>query len=142
MNKKLFQGIYGLDRFSKLLLFVGALFFIAFKGSMLGYIFGFSIIGYATWRALSHDLEGRRRESMAFESYVSDLNYKLRKSKFKWIFGNWIQGSRRYINKIQDKKYHVIVSCPKCSQKLRLPKKKGQIIVTCAKCGVEFKIKT
>jgi ribosomal protein L37AE/L43A len=142
MNKNFFKGVYGLDRFSKLLIFIGALFLIPRKGSIYGSIFGIIIIGYAVWRALSHNKEGRKRESMAFESYVRDLNYKLRKSKFKGIFGNWIQGIRTYFNKMEDKKHHVIVSCPKCSQKLRLPKKKGHIIVTCTKCGAEFKIKT
>jgi len=142
MVKNFFQGVYGLDRFSKLLLFIGALFFISSRGAIFGLILGLIIIGYATWRSLSHNKEGRRRESIAFESYVRDLSYKLKRSKFKGLFGNWIQGTRKYINKLKDKKYHVIVSCPKCSQKLRLPKKKGNIIVTCIKCGAEFKIKT
>ena len=142
MIKNLFQGAYGLDRFSKLLLFIGTLFLISSKGSIFGLVFGTIIIGYALWRSLSHNKEGRRRESMAFESYVKDLSCKLRKSKFKWITGNWIQGIRTYFNKMKDKKYHVIVTYPKCSQKLRLPKKKGNIIVTCTKCLTEFKIKT
>lgn len=142
MNKFLFQGAYGLDRFSKLLLFIGALFLISWRGSIVSLIFGAIIAGYAIWRSLSHNKEGRRKESMIFESYVRDLSYKLKRSKFKWISGNWIQGIKSYFSKMKDKKHHVIVSCPKCSQKLRLPKKKGNIIVTCIKCGAEFKIKT
>lgn len=142
MNKFFFQGIYGLDRLSKLILFVGALFLISWRGSIASLIFGFIIAGYAIWRSLSHNKEGRRKELMIFESYVKDLSYKLKRSKFKWIFDNWINRIKIYFNKMKDKKHHVIVSCPKCFQKLRLPKKKGNIIVTCIKCGAEFKIKT
>jgi ribosomal protein L37AE/L43A len=142
MNKKFLQNVYGLDKFSKLLLFIGALFLISWRGSIFGLTFGFIIIVYAIWRTISHNMEARRRELSTFESYVRDLNYKLRGLKFKGIFGNWTQGIRTYFDKMKDKKYHVIVACPKCSQKLRLPKKKGNIIVTCTKCGAEFKIKT
>jgi len=138
MKKFFFKGTYGLDKFSKLLLVIGVLFLINSKSILFGII----IIGYAIWRSLSHNIEGRKRELMTFESYIKNLNYKLKKIKLKGIFGNSAQGIRTSFNKMKDKKHHVVVSCPKCSQKLRLPKKKGAIIVTCTKCSTEFKIKT
>jgi len=142
MNKKFFQGAYGLDGFSKLLLVIGVLFFISSRGTLFGVALGLIIISYALWRSLSNNKERRGQESVVFESYVRNLSNKLKKSKFKWITGNWLQGIKAYSNRIKDKKYHVIVKCPKCSQRLRLPRKKGKIIVTCTKCLTEFKIKT
>ncbi len=51
------------------------------------------------------------------------------------IFSNF----KRWFN---EKKNYKIVKCPKCGQKLRLPRGKGKITVTCKRCFYEFKMKS
>lgn len=41
-----------------------------------------------------------------------------------------------------DAKTHKYVKCPKCRQKLRVPRGKGKIRVTCPKCNEQFLKKT
>ena len=41
----------------------------------------------------------------------------------------------------QRKEYRIF-KCPKCGQKLRVPRGKGKIAIRCRKCGEEFIRKT
>jgi len=130
-----FEGTYGLDRFSRIILMIGFLFLLT--GS---YISAAILIGYGAWRALSHNIEARRREEIVYEHILGRISYKINsfissKGLRSWSF-------KKKIKELKDRKNYVIVSCPKCSQKLRLPKKKGNIVVTCKRCFNEFKLKT
>jgi glutaredoxin 3 len=44
--------------------------------------------------------------------------------------------------KIEELLDYIIINCPECSSRLRLPKNKGRIVVSCPKCKNEFKITT
>jgi len=130
-----FDGTYGLDRFSRVVLITGLLFLLT-----RSYIPAAILITYGVWRALSHNIEARRREEIVYEQILEKLSYKINSFVNKKGLNNW--RFKKKIKELKDRRYYVIISCPKCSQKLRLPKKKGNIIVTCKRCFNEFKLKT
>lgn len=43
---------------------------------------------------------------------------------------------------IAGRKEYKIYKCPKCGQKIRVPRHKGKIAIRCRKCGEEFIRKT
>jgi glutaredoxin len=45
-------------------------------------------------------------------------------------------------NKIDSLVDYLVINCPKCPSRLRLPKGKGTITVTCPSCSHEFKTAT
>lgn len=117
-----FKDSYGLDKLSKYLLIIGLILYF----SKYTALFGLAIIIYATFRSLSRNKHKRYQELAAFEDILSKI-----KQKFY-----------TYNSNNQQAKQYKILKCPKCSQKLRVPKKKGKIVVTCKKCGTEFKAKS
>lgn len=44
--------------------------------------------------------------------------------------------------KIESLMDYIVVDCPKCPTRLRVPKGKGKITVTCPKCKTDFKLDT
>ena len=68
---------------------------------------------------------------------IFSKNYPARNRENRWFC------SLRYgKSKTTDKKTHKIFKCPKCKQKIRVPRHKGKICITCPKCRQEFIKKT
>jgi len=130
-----FEGSYGLDRLSRVILISGVLFLIT-----RSYIAALMLISCGAWRSLSRNVEARRREEIVFDEIMGRIVYKINQFIHSKGLGNW--SIKRKLKELKDRKYYVIVSCPKCSQKLRLPKNKGNIVVTCKRCANEFKLRT
>lgn len=126
MNKfnSFFKDSYGWDFFSKYLVILGLLFILA--RNILGLSLGLILIGWATWRSFSKNKSKRYKELHAFENYLFKIKQKL----------------NSYKNKFQQNKNFKILTCPNCSQKLRVPRKKGSITVTCKKCNKKFEGKS
>lgn len=122
--KKYFKDSYGFDRFSQYLLIIGLLFM--FSRRIQSIILGIAIIGYALWRALSKNKYKRQLEESGFSNLLSIINIKLRKFRFQ----------------ITDSLKFKVLTCPNCSQKLRVPRRKGKIVVNCKKCHKEFKARS
>lgn len=117
-----FKDSYGFDKFSKYLYIAGLILsFDRFTA-----IFGYALIAYGTWRALSKNKYRRYQELSVFENYL--LIFKQRFYRYKAF--------------VLDYPKYKIFKCPNCSQKLRVPRKKGKIIITCKKCGTEFRGKS
>lgn len=77
---------------------------------------------YSIFRILSRNVNKRINENRVYRIWKSKL---LRKLKF-------------FSRRLRDLKDYHYYTCPKCGQKLRVPRGKGKIEVTCPKCGHKF----
>ena len=122
------QGRYGVDALSKCLLGVGlvAVILAAFLGGKAAgnilYIFGWVAIIYCYFRIFSKNITKR---------YAENQKYLAKTCKLRSFFYK-----QKELMK-QRKVYH-IYKCPRCKQKIRIPRGKGKIEVRCPKCGTTF----
>ena len=118
-------GRYGQDELSRFLLIVGFILLILdllFRIPGVGMIV-LLILGYNYFRMLSRNVPARYAENQKF------LQLKDR------VLG-FFRGGR---GRAEDLKTNHIYRCPKCGQKIRVPKGKGMIVITCPKCSHEFR---
>jgi predicted RNA-binding Zn-ribbon protein involved in translation (DUF1610 family) len=87
-----------------------------------GYIPSILLVAYAFLRMFSKNVNKRRSENYKFVMFMQKI-----KNSFTGFFAN-----------LKASKTHKVFSCPKCSQKLRVPRGKGKISITCSKCGNKF----
>ena len=118
------QGRYGVDSLSRFLsvlllvfIIVGVFVKIPFSG-----LITFAILVILYWRMFSRDISKRYQENQRFLEIRDKLLGNL--SSFE-------------SNLSQLKDYH-IYKCPRCNQKIRIPRGKGHIMVRCPRCGFEF----
>ena len=136
------REVYGWDRFSTVTLLVGIFLLVA----RYSWVLGTALIIYSIWRSRSTNVHGRNNEKFVFENierhfYRKSNNLKQNiKQNIKLI--NIKIKNYKPLEKLKEKKKYIITSCPKCEQKLRLPRGKGKIIITCSKCCSEFRLKT
>lgn len=84
------------------------------------------LIGWVFFRMLSKNLPKRRRENIAFMKVWNAVKRPFIKAK----------------NRYNERKFYKVFRCPKCKQKLRVPRYKGTVKVRCSKCGNVFTRKT
>lgn len=118
------QGRYGQDQFSKFL--VGAavaciILNLLIRNSVL-YWGAWILLIYGYFRIFSKNHQAR---------YAENQRYLNATAKFRY----WLDQQKKLAN---ERKYHHIYTCPKCKQKIRIPKGKGKIMVRCPKCQHEF----
>ena len=118
------QGRYGVDSLSRFLsivllalIILGMFVRIPLSGTITLVIL---VILY--WRMFSRNIPKRDEENQKFLQI---------RDKLLGRFSNF--GS----NMSQMKDYH-IYKCPRCNQKIRIPRGTGHIMVRCPKCGYEF----
>ena len=118
------QGRYGVDSLSRFLsvvllvfIIVGVFVKIPFSG-----LITFAILVVLYWRMFSRDISKRYQENQKFLEIRDKLLGRFSS------FGS---------NMSQLKDYH-IYKCPRCNQKIRIPRGKGHIMVRCPRCGFEF----
>ena len=118
------QGRYGVDSLSRFLsivllaiIILGMFIRIPLSGTITLVIL---VILY--WRMFSRNIPKRYEENQKFLQI---------RDKLLGRFSDF--GS----NMSQMKDYN-IYKCPRCNQKIRIPRGKGHIMVRCPKCGYEF----
>ncbi len=119
------QGRYGADQFSRFLIYVisvGLLLNIFLNSKILNWVL-WALLIYQMYRIFSKNHGAR---------YAENQKYLQLSAKWRYWFG---QQKRLF----EERKVHRIFVCPKCKQKIRIPKGKGKIMVRCPKCGNEFK---
>ena len=117
-------GAYGTDRLTKFLLIVTLILIVltSFGPMRTLSILPIILLIYSYFRLFSRNIPKRYPENEVYMRY---------RAKFIGFFKNF-----RY-NLSQRRTYH-IYRCPKCSQKIRIPRGKGKIMVHCPKCGNDF----
>lgn len=153
---KFLYGRYGIDILSIFLLFVSSLLNL----TRYTYYFGLALLVLIIFRTFSRNKWKRGEENNKFITFANKFLKKFNKQLpynipainfdslpyIKQAYNIYKgQKNQRKAQKAREKeqnKNFKIVACPKCGQKLRLPKGKNKIIVTCKRCGHEFKMKT
>ena len=136
------QGIYGIDLFSLLLLFLASLF----NFSRYTWFIGAAITIISLLRIFSRNIYKRQAENNSLVTFLNKplsrfglrIPYNMQPIDFN-SFSYAFQIIKKTIN---EKKNYKITKCPNCGQKLRLPRKKGNIVVTCKRCLHKFDFRT
>ena len=116
-------GRYGNDRFNQFLMIVALVCLaLSFFGLRIFYVLALVLLVYAYYRMFSRDMSKRSAENQWY----------LRK---EMKVRGWINGRKKAFAQRKD---YRIFKCPKCGQKLRVPRGKGKIAIRCRKCGEEF----
>ena len=117
-------GRYGADELAKAQSIAALVLLFLSMFSRLGifYWLAIALMIYSTWRMFSKNISARYAENQKYLQATAKFRYWLDQQKKLW----------------QERKYHHIYTCPKCKQKIRIPKGKGKIMVRCPKCHFEF----
>ena len=143
---KIFYGSYGFDLFSIFLILLSCILSLFNITSLLGLV----ILIFAIYRAFSKKIYKRVAELNKFTSIANSIlgkfNRKLPDNLSRVTLNNipifFSQLNYQIKYKINNFKKYKIVKCPKCKQKLRLPRGKGSIVVTCKSCSHKFNMRT
>ena len=118
------SGRYGSDQLN-LTMVIGALI-VTTIGSLTGVYFltlaAAALLLLAIFRMFSKDRYRRAHENQVY----LEKTQKVRRAATEWV--NRVKNSR---------KYHYY-TCPKCKQRLRVPRGVGNITITCKQCGTKF----
>ena len=118
------QGRYGTDDFYKFLFWVALIGIVInwfFKSQLLSFAVTLILV-YAMYRVLSKNHSARYTENKRYLQATAKIRY-------------WFDQQKKLM---EERKYHHIYTCPKCRQKIRIPKGKGKIMIRCPKCHYEF----
>lgn len=138
----IFKGTYGFDILSIFLLVISFILNLGKHTHFLGTL----VTLYVLYRAFSKNIYRRSNELYKFTTLANRVLFRFGKrlpdnmprtslENIPFIFSQL-----KYA--INQKMKYKIVKCPKCGQKLRLPRGQKKIIVTCKICKFEFKERT
>lgn len=122
--QRFMMGRYGADDLSRAQSIAALILLILsmFGGLGILYFAGLVLMIYSVWRMFSRNISRRYEENQKYLNYRYKFTVWADRQKKQW--------SQRKIYRF----YH----CPKCRQKVRVPKGKGKICITCPKCRTEF----
>lgn len=126
--RRFMMGRYGGDKFGMFLIILSIAISIVLMFVPVAYISLLAWIPliFAIYRMFSKNVAKRQQENYTYLRFLGEVKALPRTVK----------------KQMQDSKTHRYFRCPKCGQKLRVPKGKGKINITCSKCGNKFIKKT
>ncbi|MGI6230784.1 MAG: hypothetical protein ACOYJL_07760 [Tractidigestivibacter sp.] len=95
------------------------------QSSVLSFI-ALALVIYAIWRMCSKNVYARIKENNSFLNALGPVRPWIQNPKAAW----------------KEKREYKHVKCPKCGQKIRVPRGKGKLRVTCPKCHEKFEMKS
>ena len=118
MFSRIFLGRNGPDQLS-LALTVLAFVINIIPGGYITFGISLAVLAFAVFRMFSRDIARRQKENFYFINLVNRIKMWYHNKK-----------ARR-----QQLRFYRIFVCPKCGQKLRVPKGKGKVAIKCSRCG-------
>lgn len=119
------QGRYGgNDTLNKWLLgafLILLLLSLLLQSSILN-LLAIAVLGYSYFRIFSKNISRRAMENQKFLEITQPVR--------RFFSGKKVARTQS--------KTHQVFTCPKCSQKVRVPKGRGKIQITCPKCQHKF----
>ena len=84
--------------------------------------FGFALLVWCYVRMFSRNISKRTEENYRYYTLKDRVDSKFRGLKDQWA----------------NRKLYHYYRCPKCRQKLRVPRGRGRIQISCPRCGTQF----
>ena len=114
-------GTDGLNQFLSILSLVLILLALLTKSSFLT-LLGVIPLVLCYYRSLSKNISKRTEENYQFYAVKDRITGKINGLKDQWA----------------NRKLYHYYRCPKCRQKLRVPRGRGRIQISCPRCGTQF----
>lgn len=122
--RRFMAGRYGTDGLNQMLSFVAIAFIVLeliTRWSVFGWI-SLVLLILCYYRALSRNIAKRTQENYQYYTFRDRVT-----SHFKSFQDQWA-----------NRKLYHYYRCPKCRQKLRVPRGRGRIQISCPRCGTQF----
>ena len=114
-------GTDGLNQFLSIASLVLLLIAIVSRVSLFTWL-GVALLVFCYYRTFSRNIAKRTQENYQFYAIKDRFTGKVNGLKDQWA----------------NRKLYHYYRCPKCRQKLRVPRGRGRIQISCPRCGTQF----
>ena len=114
-------GTDGLNQFLSIASLVLLLIAIVSRVQIFTWL-GIALLIFCYYRTFSRNISKRTEENYKFYTLKDRIDGKFRGLKDQWA----------------NRKHSHYYRCPKCRQKLRVPRGRGRIQISCPRCGTQF----
>lgn len=122
--RRFMEGRYGTDALNQFLSIAAVVLILIALITKL-YVFdyiGIALIIWCYFRTFSRNISKRTEENYKYCSFKERIEGKFSGLKDRWA----------------NRKLYHYYRCPKCRQKLRVPRGRGRIQISCPRCGAQF----